>query len=160
MNIEHSIQQVKPLSGPESVLLIDQLNVDIRAEGYGITYSHLIIVSLLFMDNITLIADLERQLQEILHQTNLFFNKQHRNFNPTKGAVVIFHSKQTNKTLNQFKIGSNIIKIESQYKLLGEYLTSQMSSIHHASEISHTVERLIQNCIFFSTNSVLSKIKM
>ena len=89
--------------------------MDIRAEGYEIIYSHLIIVSLLFMDDITLIADAERQLQEMLNQTNFFFNKGHLKFNPTKSAVVIFHSKQTNKTQNQFKIGSNIIKIESQY---------------------------------------------
>ena len=67
------------------------------------------------MDDITLIADAERQLQEMLNQTNFFFNKGHLKFNPTKSAVVIFHSKQTNKTQNQFKIGSNIIKIESQY---------------------------------------------
>ena len=75
INIEDSIRQGKPLSGPKFTLLIDQLNVDIRAEGYGIIYSHLIIVSLLFVDDITLIADSERQLQEILNRANLFFNK-------------------------------------------------------------------------------------
>ena len=40
------------------------------------------------MDNITLIADSERQLQTILNQTNLFFNKWHLKYNPTKSAVV------------------------------------------------------------------------
>ena len=97
ISIENSTRQGKSLSGPEFALLIDQLNVDIRAEGYGIVYSHLIIVSLLFMD-IALIVESERELQEILSQTNLFFNKWHLKFNPTKSAVVIFHSKQTNKT--------------------------------------------------------------
>ena len=160
INMEDSIRQGKPLSGPEFALLMDQLNVDISAEGYGIIYSHLIIVILLFMDDITLIADSERQLQEILNQANLFFNKWHLEFNPTKTAVVIFHSKQTNKTQNQFKIGSDIIKIESQYKFLGEHLTSQMSLIHHITEKSHIVKGLMQNCIFVSTNSILSKIKM
>ena len=38
IDIEDSIQQGKPLSGPELALLINQLNVDIRAEGYGIIY--------------------------------------------------------------------------------------------------------------------------
>ena len=33
INIEDCIRQGKPLSGPEFALLIDQLNVDIRAEG-------------------------------------------------------------------------------------------------------------------------------
>ena len=134
INIEDSIRQAKPLSKPEFALLIDHLNVYIRAEGYGIIYSPLRIVSLLFMDGITLIPDWERRLQEILNQTNFFFNKWHLKFNQTKGAVVIFHSKQTNKTQNQFKIGGDIIKIESQYKFLGERLTSQISLIHHITE--------------------------
>ena len=95
------------------------------------------------MDDISLIGDSERQLQEVLNQTNLFFNKWHLKFNPTKSAVVIFHNKQINKTQNQFKIGSDIIKIESQYKFLGEHLTIQMSLIHHLTEKSHIVEGLI-----------------
>ena len=151
INIENSTRQGKPLSGPEFALLIDHI---------GIIYSHLIIVGLLFMDEISLIADSERQLQEILNQTNLFFNKWHLKFNPTKSAVVIFHSKQTNKTQNQFKIGSDIIKTKSQCKFLGEHLTIQMSLIHHITEKSHIVKGLMQNCIFVSTNSLLSKIKM
>ena len=81
-------------------------------------------------------------------------------FNPTKKAVVIFHSKQTNKTQNQFKVESDIIKIESQYKFLGDYLTSQMSLIHYITEKLHIVEGMMQNCIYVSTNSILSKIKM
>ena len=77
INIEDSIRQGKLLSEPKFTHLIDQRNVVIRAEGYGIKYSHLIIASLLSMDDITLIADSERQLQEVLNQANLFFNKWH-----------------------------------------------------------------------------------
>ena len=113
IDIEDRIRQGRPLLGLEFALLIDQLKMDIKAEGYGIISSYLIIVSLLFMDDIILIADSEKQIQEILNQTNLFFNKWHLKLNSTKSAVVIFHRKQANKTQNQFKIGSNIIKIES-----------------------------------------------
>ena len=113
IDIEDSIRQGKPLSGPEFALLIDQLNVDITAEGYGFIYSHLILVNLLFTDDITVIADSERQLQEILNEKNLFFNKLHLKLNLIKSALVMFHRKQVNKTQNQFKIGSDIIKIES-----------------------------------------------
>ena len=35
-----------------------------------------------------------------------------------------------------------------------------MSLIHHITGKSHIVEGLMQNCIFVSTNSILSKIKM
>ena len=100
IDIEDRIRQGRPLLGLEFALLIDQPNVDIKAEGYGIISSHLIIVSLLFMDDIILIADSEKQIQEILNQTNLFFNKWHLKLNLTKSAVVIFHRKQANKTQN------------------------------------------------------------
>ena len=113
IDTEDRIRQGRPLLGLKFALLIDQLNMDIKAKGYGIISSYLIIVSLLFMDDIILIADSEKQLQEILNQTNLFFNKRHLKLNSIKSAVVIFHRKQANKTQNQFKIGSNIIKIES-----------------------------------------------
>ena len=112
------------------------------------------------VNEIISIADSERQLQEILYQTNLFFNKWHVKLNITESAVVIFHRKQANKAQKQFQIGSNIIKIKTQYKFLGEHLTSKMSLTHRITEKSHIVEGLMQNCIFFSTNSMLSKIKM
>ena len=110
IDIEDSIRQGKPLSGPEFALLIDQLNVGITEEGYGFIYSHLILVNLLSTDNITVIADSERQLQEILNEKNLFFNKLHLKLNLIKSALVMFHRKQVNKTQNQFKIGSDIIR--------------------------------------------------
>ena len=34
-----------------------------------------------------------------------------------------------------------------------------MSLIHHITEKSHIVEVLVQNCVFISNNSILSKIK-
>ena len=63
-----------------------------------------------------MLEDSERQLKEILNQANHFFNKWHLKFYPTKSGVIAFYSKQTNKTQYQFRIGSNIIKIDSQYK--------------------------------------------
>ena len=63
-----------------------------------------------------MLEDSERQLKEILNQANHFFNKWHLKFYPTKSGVIVFYSKQTNKTQYQFRIGSNIIKIDSQYK--------------------------------------------
>ena len=65
----------KTLLGPKFTLLIGQINIDVNAEGYGIICSYLITVSLLFIDNIALTADLEKQLQEMLNYTNFSFNK-------------------------------------------------------------------------------------
>ena len=89
------------------------------------------------MDDIT--VDSEKQLQEILNQANLFLKKWYLKLNPTKSAVVIFHSKQTNKTQNQFKIGSDIIKIEIQHRFLGKHLTSELTLTYHIiKKITHS----------------------
>ena len=66
INIENSIRQGKPLSGPEFALQIDHIWNHIQLPNNS---------EATFMDGISLIADSERQLQEILNQTNLFFNK-------------------------------------------------------------------------------------
>ena len=160
INIIDSIRQGKPLSGPEFALLIDQLNVDIRAEGYGLKFSHLLIVSLLFMDDITLLAESEIELIEILHHTNIFLNKWHLKINPSKSGIIIFNNNHKKKTTEKYKIGNNIINVVNKYKFLGEFLTNDLSLSCHISEKSNMVEGLLQNCIFVASNNILSQIKL
>ena len=73
--IEDSIRQGRPLSGPEFGLLIDELNVELRTTDLGFQYGFIILVCLLFMDDIALYAKSAKELQEILYITSLFLNK-------------------------------------------------------------------------------------
>ena len=73
--IEDSIRQGRPLSGPEFGLLIDGLNVELRTTELGVQYGFIIIICLLFMDDIALLARSAKELQEILNVTSLFLNK-------------------------------------------------------------------------------------
>ena len=54
--IEYSIRHGRPLSGPEFGLLIDELNVELRTTDLGIQYGFVILICLLFMDDIALLA--------------------------------------------------------------------------------------------------------
>ena len=75
--IEDSIRQGRPPSGLEFGLLIDELNVELRTTVLGVQYGFIIIICLLFMDDIALLARSAKELQEILNVTSLFLNKWH-----------------------------------------------------------------------------------
>ena len=54
INLENGIRQGKVLSRPEFGELVDEVEVELRVEGLGIKHEHLMISSLLFMDDITI----------------------------------------------------------------------------------------------------------
>ena len=61
---EDSIRQERPLSTPEFGLLIDELNVELRTTDLGVLYGFIILVCLLFMDDIALCVRSAEELQE------------------------------------------------------------------------------------------------
>ena len=71
--IEDSIRQGRSLSGPEFGLLIDKLNVELRTTDLGVQYSFIILICLLFMDDIALLARSAKEVQEKLN--NQFISK-------------------------------------------------------------------------------------
>ena len=75
--IVDSIRQGKPLSGPEFGLLIDELNLELRTTDLGVQHSFIILLCLLFMDDIALLARSAKELHEILNITSLFLKKWH-----------------------------------------------------------------------------------
>ena len=54
IELENGISQGKVLSGPEFGELVNEVGVELRAEGLGIKYGHLMISSVLFMNDITI----------------------------------------------------------------------------------------------------------
>ena len=73
--IEDNIRQRRPLSGPEFGLLIDELNLELRTTDLGIQYGFIILIGLLFMDDIASLERSDKELQEALSITSLFLNK-------------------------------------------------------------------------------------
>ena len=73
--IEDNIRQRRPLSGPEFGLLIDELNLELRTTDLGIQYGFIILIGLLFMDDIASLERSDKELQEVLSITSLFLNK-------------------------------------------------------------------------------------
>ena len=72
---EDNIRQRRPLSGPEFGLLIEELNLELRTTDLGIQYGFIILIGLLFMDDIASLERSDKELQEVLSITSLFLNK-------------------------------------------------------------------------------------
>ena len=81
IEIENGIRQGKVLSGTDFGALVDEVEVELRAEGLGIKYEHLMISSLLFMDDITLASSDIDQLKNMLTVLEYVCNKWHLKIN-------------------------------------------------------------------------------
>ena len=77
IEIENGIRKGKVLSGPEFGGLIDEVEIELRAEGLDIKYGHLMILSLLFMDDITVTTSDIYQLKNMLTVLENVCNKWH-----------------------------------------------------------------------------------
>ena len=71
IELENVIRQGKVPSGPEFVPLVDEVEVELRAEGHGIKYVHLMISSFLFMDDITITSSDIDQLKKYPYSTGI-----------------------------------------------------------------------------------------
>ena len=74
----------KVLSGPEFGVLLDEVQMELTAEGLGIKYVHLMISSLLFMDDITITSSDIDQLKKMLTVLEYVCNKWHLKINYKK----------------------------------------------------------------------------
>ena len=86
IEIENGIRQGKVLSGPEFRVLVDKVEVELRVEGLGINYGHLMISSLLFMDDITITSSDIGQLKNMLTVLEYVCNKWHLKINYKKAV--------------------------------------------------------------------------
>ena len=66
IDIVDDIGQGKVLSGPEFSALVDEIEVELKAVGFGLNYGYLTIASLLFMNDITLISKTHKEIKEMI----------------------------------------------------------------------------------------------
>lgn len=159
IELKNSIRQGRPLSGPEFAVLIDELESFLQAEGFNIKYGHLLIITLLFMDDIALFSKSEKDLQTLLNTTELFLNKWKLKVNIKKSAVMIFNEQQRGKE-KHFYIDDKEIKIVKEYKYLGELITENLKIKEHLLEKQQLINGIVHTCLFSASYEAISNIKM
>ena len=113
------MRKCKPLSGPKFVCFIDDLNFHLLGKDLGTRYLYLTIASLLFMDDISGIAESEQELTKMLQVTENFLSKWQLKVNQSKSEIIVFNEKynvnrkEENPRIN---IGNKVLESKKSYK--------------------------------------------
>ena len=110
-----------------SILMNDFVSM-LEKAGVGVNVSNQLINSLLFADDITLIANSEQELT-LLDITSKFADKWKLKFNATKSKVMVVGRRIDREKV--WKLGDNCIHETNEYKYLGVYVTRTLKSNYH-----------------------------
>ena len=127
INIKDSIRQGGVLSVLQYATVMDEIAKEIQKTNIGIEIpgSNTKIGCLLWMDDVLLMADNEKDLQTLLNITVNTANKYHIVFGEEKSKIMIMNSKKELK--NTMKLGNMTLKTTENYKYLGEIINHKKS---------------------------------
>ena len=159
IEIENGIRQGKVLSGREFGILVDAVEVELRAKGFGIKYGHLMISLLLFIDEITITISDRDQLKNMLTVLEYVCNKWHLKIDYKKSGVLIFNNKNSKTDNSKIIVGSKAYSIKTKTKYLGETLTNDLKITQHLKEKKTNIQFILYVCLYTTKNEILSQIK-
>ena len=137
INIKDSIRQGGVLSVLQYATVMDEIAKEIQKTNIGIEIpgSNTKIGCLLWMDDVLLMADNEKDLQTLLNITVNTANKYHIVFGEEKSKIMIMNSKKELK--NIMKLGNMTLKTTENYKYLGEIINHKKSMTRYKCCAQH-----------------------
>ena len=122
-DIESGVKQRCVLSPILFSMFINDLIVELRSSGCGIDIDGVIkIASLLYADDVVVLANSEKVLQQLLSIVNQWCLKWGINVNPTKTKAMHFRHKRRKLSCCQLMLGSSVIEFCHEYKYLGYWI--------------------------------------
>ena len=145
--VNDSLRQGKPLSGPEFACFIDDQNCQLLAKDLETRYLYLTIALLLFMDNISAIAESKQELTKMLQVIDNFLSKWQLKVNRNKSGIIVFNEKyNVNRKEKNLKIniGNKVLESKNSYKYLGEIITPNLKVATHLQAKKIQINGIIQ----------------
>jgi hypothetical protein len=123
------LAQGSPLSGTAFTLFISDLEKVLAEEGYGMDFLGVILIAILFMDDITLVAPTEVAMQKILDLVDAYAITWRLTFAPPpKSSVLVVGGKTDRKA---WRLGEMRVDRVDHAKILGTILSADLSSTEH-----------------------------
>ena len=122
------VKQGGPLSPRLFALYLEGLVDDIESTGAGIQIGHTRVNILLYADDIILLANNHRELQNKVQVTKRYGKKHEITFNPKKTVYTQFGGKHTEESL---QLDDTQITKSAELRYLGVKLTTKMTPVTH-----------------------------
>ena len=124
-------------------LYLNDLTLDLEETGLGIDIDGVNVSTLLYADDLALVAETEDNLQRLLDILSNWCNKNKMQANLDKTKVVNFRNKSTSKTERRFLFNNQSIEIASSYKYLGLVLDELLNFDIMAKFVANSASRAL-----------------
>ena len=139
--------------------MVDELNGTLLDIDVGVKFHDLCIPSLMFVDDIILLAESAEDLQKSLDATYHFFCKNHLRISQTKSNIIVFNC--TSKTPKQtWTFGAKVLEEVNQYKYLGHILSPNLSFKDDLRHKKGLVEAALATCMAVASDEILHHIRV
>ena len=138
--VQNGVKQGDPLSSKLFCLFMNSLVDQLNQLGIGVETNGTILCTLLYADDIILIAKTEAELQSLLLALEEWCNLWQLYVNVTKTKIM--HFRNPRKKISTFKFILNGQELEkvSCYKYLGSYLNEHMNTEIHSDYMEESVK--------------------
>ena len=162
IQITNSIRQGGVLSGTQYALLIDEINKELTKENLGIHLPNTKqkIPALLWMDDIVLITDNKREMEQMLNTTNHIALKYHIEFGQEKSQIMILRPHKNHANEDQFYLGNKALSKTTTYKYLGVTLNNKLTASDHINKIKSKTEAAYQSIMTILHDQNFAAIQM
>ena len=100
-------------------LYIDEIATRLRQKGMGVTCGNRLIPALLYADNMVLLAEDEKGMEESLNVLQEWCVEWSLRVNGSKCGVIHFRMKGEERSKASFSVGQEAIRMVQEYKYLG-----------------------------------------
>ena len=158
IKIKDSFRQGGVLSVLQYATVMDEIAKELDKEGKGITINKdEKIGCLLWMDDVVLIADTEKELKEMLSTTKRIADNYHIVFGEAKSKVMTTNKKHEEKTIT---MGDVKLEPTEKYKYLGEIINNRQNVKDQIEETRKKAEGALQTILTIAGDPTLKNIEM
>jgi hypothetical protein len=159
IEIKDSIRQGGVLSVLQYATVMDEIAKEIQNQNKGIQINESgnRIGCLLWMDDVVLMAESEKELQEMLNITQKVANKYHIVFGKEKSKVMAINKR---KNEQETKLGQMELDSTEKYKYLGEVINRNKQNMDQINEARKKAEATLQTILTIAGDPAFKNIEM